>query len=336
MSLRRRPSRRTNLALLVLFGLALLTGTVSYGVGAAPATTVVTVAHAAVGLAIVVLVPWKSASMRRGLGRPPHPGRAAGLALAGLVVVTVAAGIAQEVTGYQRVLGLSPLQVHVTAALLAVPLLVGHVVTHPQRPRAADLSRRTALRTLGLTGGALAGWLLLDRTTAALRLPGADDRGTGSSEVGTGRPVAMPVTQWFTDSVPSVRPDAVRVAGVEHGVATLDAVGDVVVAVLDCTGGWYAEQRWRGARLDRLLPATAGARSLEVVSVTGYRRRFPLSDAPALLLATAVGDAPLSPGHGAGVRLVAPGRRGFWWVKWVERVELSDRPAWWQPVFPLQ
>lgn len=296
--------------------------------------------HAAAGLAIVLLVPWKQVTVRRGLRRPPHPGRGAGVALAVLLALTVAAGITQEVAGYQRVLGLSPLQVHVTSALLVVPLLVRHLVTHPQRPGASDLSRRTALRTLALGGGALGSWLLIDRTTGLLQLPGADDRGTGSSEVGTGRPQAMPVTQWFTDSVPGrdVRPDTVRVSGVRHCATQLHARGDVMVALLDCTGGWYAEQRWRGARLDRLLPdpLPAGARSLEVVSVTGYARRFPLADAPRLLLATAVGGEPLSPGHGAGVRLVAPGRRGFWWVKWVERVEVSEQPPWWQPPFPLQ
>jgi hypothetical protein len=333
-----RPSRRTNLALLALFGLALLTGTLSYGIGTVPASAVVAVTHGAVGLAIVLLVPWKSVTVRRGLRRGDHPGRGAGVALAGLVALVVLAGLAQAVVGYEQVVGLSPLQVHVTAALLAVPLLVRHLVTHPQRPQAADLSRRTALKGLALGGGALATWLAVDRTTAVLGLPGADDRGTGSTELGTGRPAAMPVTQWFTDSVPSELPDSVRVAGVLRDVADLDAVGDVVVAVLDCTGGWFAEQRWRGARLDRLLPdpLPAGVRSLDVVSVTGYRRRFPVGDAPALLLATGLGDGPLSAGHGAGVRLVAPGRRGFWWVKWVERVELSDRPPWWQPPFPLQ
>ena len=36
------------------------------------------------------------------------------------------------------------------------------------------------------------------------------------------------------------------------------------------------------------------------------------------------------------VRLVAPHRRGFWWVKWVAVVELSDLPAWGQSPFPLQ
>jgi DMSO/TMAO reductase YedYZ molybdopterin-dependent catalytic subunit len=36
------------------------------------------------------------------------------------------------------------------------------------------------------------------------------------------------------------------------------------------------------------------------------------------------------------VRLVAPGRRGFWWVKWVTRVEVVDAPWWLQSPFPLQ
>jgi DMSO/TMAO reductase YedYZ molybdopterin-dependent catalytic subunit len=70
--------------------------------------------------------------------------------------------------------------------------------------------------------------------------------------------------------------------------------------------------------------------------VTGYSRRFPPPDADLLLLATQVAGAPLSPGHGAPVRLVAPGRRGFWWVKWVESVTVEPEPAWWQPPFPVQ
>jgi DMSO/TMAO reductase YedYZ molybdopterin-dependent catalytic subunit len=44
------------------------------------------------------------------------------------------------------------------------------------------------------------------------------------------------------------------------------------------------------------------------------------------LLATGVGSEPLSHEHGAPVRLVAPGRRGCEWVKWVVRVELHGGP----------
>ncbi len=330
--------RRTNLALLVLVALSLLTGTLSYGLGTAPATLLVTTAHGAVGLALVLLVPWKQAVARRGLRRPAHRGRTAGLALAVLLLLTVVAGVAQAAFGWGTVLGLAPLQVHVAVALLAVPLLVGHLVTHWQPPRRVDASRRTVLSAGLVAAGGLLAVLGVDGLTRGLGLPGARDRPTGSSERGSFEPALMPVTQWFLDTVPSdVRALRVVVDGraVEPDLGAL--AQEEVEAVLDCTGGWYAAQRWGGVRLDRLLPSTlpVGARSVDVVSVTGYRRRFPLDDAPRLLLATSVGGRPLSPGHGAPLRLVAPGRRGFWWVKWVVAVEVSDAPPWAQPPFPL-
>lgn len=65
---------------------------------------------------------------------------------------------------------------------------------------------------------------------------------------------------------------------------------------------------------------------MRVVSHTGYRWSFPLAQARGLLLATMVGDEQLSHDHGAPARLVAPGRRGFQWVKWVSRVELREHP----------
>jgi DMSO/TMAO reductase YedYZ molybdopterin-dependent catalytic subunit len=63
-----------------------------------------------------------------------------------------------------------------------------------------------------------------------------------------------------------------------------------------------------------------------VISHTGYRWSFDRADADDLLLATHVGGEALSHGHGAPVRLVAPGQRGFIWVKWVTRIELRDGP----------
>ena len=334
-----RAGRRTNLALLALVFLSLLTGTVSYGVGAAPATVLVTTAHAAVGLALVLLVPWKQAVARRGLRRPDHPGRTAGLVLAGLLFLTVLSGIAQEAFGWGTVLGLAPLQVHVAAALIAVPLLVGHLVTHWQPPRRVDASRRTLLSAGLLGAGGLLAVVGVDAITRGLGLPGARDRATGSSWRGSFSPERMPVTQWFNDSVPRGVPALRVVAGgeaVEPDLAALPA--DELVAVLDCTGGWASAQRWGGVRLDRLLPVPLppGARSVDVVSATGYRRRFPIEDASRLWLATSVGGRPLSPGHGSPRRLVAPDRRGFWWVKWVVSVEVSDAPPWRQPPFPLQ
>ena len=65
---------------------------------------------------------------------------------------------------------------------------------------------------------------------------------------------------------------------------------------------------------------------MRVISHTGYRWSFGLDHARGLLLATHVGDEPLSHGHGAPARLVVPGRRGFQWVKWVTRIEVHSDP----------
>jgi DMSO/TMAO reductase YedYZ molybdopterin-dependent catalytic subunit len=70
---------------------------------------------------------------------------------------------------------------------------------------------------------------------------------------------------------------------------------------------------------------TDSAEWVQFRSVTGYRWSLPVGEARDAVLATRVDDAPLSHGHGAPMRLVAPGRRGFQWVKWVEEVRVTRR-----------
>jgi DMSO/TMAO reductase YedYZ molybdopterin-dependent catalytic subunit len=68
------------------------------------------------------------------------------------------------------------------------------------------------------------------------------------------------------------------------------------------------------------------ARWVRFVSATGYRWSLPLAVAQECFVATRVGGEPLSHGHGAPARLVAPGERGFIWVKWLVAIDLHAAP----------
>ena len=201
-------------------------------------------------------------------------------------------------------------------------------MTRPVLVRRGDLTRAAFLRLAAFTAAGVAAKLAFDRTL------GAGRAATGSLEQARPSP-----TVWIDDSAP--RDDAagwrVDVGGRPLTIADLARLPQHEwTCTLDCTSGWYARNRWRGVLVcDLPLALPAGTSSLEVRSATGYARRFELVSVPGLLLATHLDGVPLDPGDGAPVRLVAAGRRGFWWVKWVTSVRASTRPAWWQPPFPL-
>lgn len=334
---RSRPGssgRRTNLALAVLLPLAALTGGLSFAIGVDWLVDPTTV-HAVVALGVALLTPWKSAIITRGMTRR-RPTRWISVALGGLVIITLASGLLHATGLTYRIGPLTVMQVHVGAGLTALVMVWLHYRSHPVRLRRIDLDRRALLRSAGLAGLAAVVWAGWESTVRAAGLTGAERRFTGSHERGSGDPARMPVTSWLDDRTPRLDGASWTLA-VDGRTVTLEELEtlprDRFSAILDCTGGWYSEQDWEGVRLDRLVDSR-GAASVVVRSATGYQRRFPTSDLSRVWLAHRLGGHPLSPGHGFPVRLVAPGRRGFWWVKWVVEIESSTRPSWLQLPFP--
>jgi DMSO/TMAO reductase YedYZ molybdopterin-dependent catalytic subunit len=338
-SLLRPPGRQTNQVLLVVLLLAFGTGVATVAIGS-PDGAWVAVGHGICGIAVVLLIPWKSRVVRGGLRRA-RLSRWVSLLLAALALCSLIAGLGYATGSVRSIAGMPGLWVHIAVALALLPLVVWHVWARGVRARRTDLSRRTLLRAGVLAAAAVGLYAADEAVTRLLGLPGARRRFTGSYETASFQPEAMPSTSWLLDAVPTVDPERWRLTVMdgqgrrELTLAELATFDGQVRTTLDCTSGWYSNQDWTGAPLGALLHRGPGAQSVYVHSVTGYWVRFPIRDLGHLLLATKVGGAPLSADHGFPVRLVAPGRRGYWWVKWVDHIEVQATPSWLQPPFPL-
>jgi len=324
------PRRLVNLTLL-----AAVTALLGTGVGAwlLPETAAgsLYVAHRVAGIAFVLALLWKYAIARRSLRRRGLTGVSVwiGLGTAAATIATAALGLAwtSGAVSFDRPIDYSALNLHVITGLALGALVVAHALGRGEsRPALVALAgRRAALRGLALLGASLVVTAALDRVALARRASGSRHAGSFTGN-------AYPVTIWSLDQVPAldvatwrlrVRARAVPraaelsyadLAGLPHREARV---------VLDCTGGWWTEQQWSGVSLDDVL-ARAGvagaATSVEVISVTGHRWTFDRREAEQAILATHVGGEPLSPGHGYPLRLVAPGLRGFLWIKWIGEV----------------
>ncbi len=306
------------------------------GVGDAWVFTV----HGAAGFALAAVLGWKLRRVGARLRRPSSWDRRARVGVLAflLVAATVASGwLWSAGLGLSwRVAGYNLLNLHFAAGAVLALVVLGHALLRARRPRRSDLaSRRQFLLTGGVAGGALLAWWLQGPLFDLAGLRGAARRFTGSYEADSFEGNEFPTTSWIADAprlLPAsehvVRVDGKVAKSLELTIADLDA-GDELTAVLDCTGGFVSTQRWSGVRIHHLLDRARPGRDashVRVISHTGYRYSFAIEDARSMLLATQVAGEPISHGHGAPVRLVAPGHRGFQWVKWVVAVEVHDGP----------
>ncbi len=254
---------------------------------------------------------------------------------------------------------LKPVQAHLWAAILAVPLIAAHLGWHlvetarglSQERRELRMQSHASRRVLtrrGFVGTVLAGGLGLAfgyqntplATTNAHglfigRIPKAERGGPGGFPVETlfGREEVDPGS-W------RLRVDGAVEREVELTHDQLLALPAVTTRIrLNCVSGWSSLPEWSGPRVRDVLAlaeADSRAKSVEFHSVTNYGvvwHRARLGDDA--ILATHVNGAPLSNDHGFPVRLIVPGYPGQNMVKQLDRITLRRENERIDPDFKL-
>lgn len=301
--------------------------------------------HRIAGWALMVLIPWKSAIALRSLGRGIDRRLSRSvmllvsilLTLATITVLLVVLLWKWQIGDYYVWIGpyaYSGIGWHWGIALGMTPLFILHVWRRWPRPKKVDFSgRRQALRMLGFGTAALVTWGAAEALAKAIESNQAPRRFTGSREEGSFKGNAHPVTTAPDEGKIKLDPAtwSLQVTGaVERPIrlvyAEVLALSTAeVTATLDCTGGWYTLQTWRGIRLSDLLsqakirPAAVG---IILRGVADYTAPFTLAQAEEILLATHVSGEVLNHVHGFPLRAVVPSRRGWHWVKWITEIEV--------------
>jgi DMSO/TMAO reductase YedYZ molybdopterin-dependent catalytic subunit len=103
------------------------------------------------------------------------------------------------------------------------------------------------------------------------------------------------------------------------------------VVTLDCVEGWSAKILWEGVLVrDLIHEAGVDPRANTVIfhATDGYTTSFPLSYVMDnnIIIAYKMNNVTLPAANGFPLRLVAEDKWGYKWIKWINKIELSDNP----------
>lgn len=298
---------------------------------------------------ITLLIFWKGAIVQNTYKRIKKWsfGRFVFILLIVLLIAALLTGLIWTVSGPIYLLNFSLITLHIFIAIALGGLLIYHTIKYRWIVRnPAAVNRRGFLNISIISMAGMFTWYFSNRAKIIMGLPGSRRRFTGSYERGSFSK-SFPSVSWIADRTPQIEladwqliiDGAVR-QPTRYTHDQLMLINSVdLVAVLDCTGGWYTEQVWRGIKIADLLANAwplPTVKSVTISSVTGFNRRFEVEKTKDYILAYKVANQPLSLDHGYPIRLVAPGQRGVNWVKWVNTVTLNKSPAILQSPLPLQ
>lgn len=337
-----RNLRFINTLILILFCLLGLTGL--YGL-VWPFPAFLFEIHRLAGWALIVLIPWKGAislrSLSRGLSRRFEQNIiiliSILLTIATVIVLILVLMWTWQIGPYYVWIGqyaYSGIGWHWGIALYLTPLFILHVWQRWPRPKKVDFAgRRQFLKLMGLGAVTIAGWGVSEVLAKSAEGMGALHRFTGSREEGSFKGNAHPVTTASDQGRIRLDPStwSLAVKGAVRKPLTMNyqdiLVGSTseVTTTLDCTGGWYTVQTWRGVPLpDLLTQAQLQPEAIGIIlrGLQGYTALFTLDQAQEILLATQVSGEVLNHSHGFPLRAVVPSRRGWQWVKWLTEIEV--------------
>jgi hypothetical protein len=256
-----------------------------------------------------------------------------------------------------------PVQLHLWAALLAVPLLAVHLGAHfltmvhglaqerrelIAQERLSPESARRVMTRRAFVGTVIAGGLGLAFTLQNTPAANANVRGLFIGRIPTEErngPGAFPVETLFGSNPVDPTSWRLRIDGAVGQPTALTYAQILALPSLtkeiriNCVSGWSAVPVWSGPRLKDVLALAQpnpDARGIHLHSVTGYTwtwHRDLLTDEA--LLATHVNGAPISQHHGFPARFIMAGYPGENMVKQLDAITVQMQPEKFEPDLKL-
>jgi DMSO/TMAO reductase YedYZ molybdopterin-dependent catalytic subunit len=104
------------------------------------------------------------------------------------------------------------------------------------------------------------------------------------------------------------------------------------VVTLNCVEGWDATILWQGILVSDILNQSkplSNANTVIFYAVDGYSTSLPLVylQANQILMAYKANNVTITPQNGFPFQLVAESKWGYKWIKWINKIELSDNTS---------